>query len=94
MRSLLLAATLVSVARGLSVAPPRVHACSCGAVVLNVNSPILGVCHCHCAGCRTRQLEVASAREDDAAPHHVISDNSVQRARSRRTEERSVFRGW
>ena len=54
--SLLLAAALVCVARGLSVvppkAPPRVHACSCGEVVLHVNSPILGVCHCHCAGCR------------------------------------------
>ena len=54
--SLLLAAALVCVARGLSIAPPkappRVHACSCGEVVLHVNSPILGVCHCHCAGCR------------------------------------------
>ena len=54
--SLLFGAALVCVARGLLVAPPkappRVHACSCGEVVLHVNSPILGVCHCHCAGCR------------------------------------------
>ena len=31
---------------------PRVASCSCGSVALWVNSPVIQVAHCHCAGCR------------------------------------------
>ena len=35
-----------------SQAAPRTTSCSCGSVVLNLNAPVIGIAHCHCAGCR------------------------------------------
>ena len=45
-----------------------------------------------CRGCRTRHLEVARAREDDAALHDVVGDEGVKRARSRRAEDDAAVR--
>ena len=41
---------------------------------------------------RTRHLEVARAREDDAALHDVVGDEGVKRARSRRAEDDAAVR--
>jgi hypothetical protein len=43
-----------------------------------------------CRSCCPSHLEVARAWEDDAALHHVVSNEGVQRARSRRAKDGSA----